>query len=133
MFSKAIQYLEVYRQRKYAALNNTKRARWFTGGPGIGTLTAVVDLFNSDAENQLWSSINSSKTPDTDKLQAARLQVNWLAGHRQDIREQWAVGDTHEPRTGCDADRHNYSHTKQIIVTSRNFVQRVTELAKGLT
>jgi hypothetical protein len=110
MFAQAIKYLKEYRTSRAKSLRNQERMRWSTAP--LATLKELMeDKFGSKDENSAWEALDATKKADHLKLQAVRLKIAFLAGCRHDLRNQFAIGDAHEPKTALDFDRHAVNET----------------------
>lgn len=110
MFEAAIDFMTQYRGRRAKALRNEERARWFSAD--VTSMKALMeDKFGSDTENTEWDALQSTGNADFLKLQAIRLKIAFLAGFRHDLRNQFAIGKDHEPKSPLDFDRHAVNDT----------------------
>ena len=110
-FKTAVKYLTDYRTQRALAMNNQQVQRWST--TPAGTLVNMVKVFDSSKENAAWNKeYNTNKAAgaiSSDKSQALRLGINFLAGCRRDVRMQYGAGPVTRARTGTDFVRFEFS------------------------
>ena len=131
-FEAAQQYVDKYRDKRIEALDNKRRIKWFT--TEAGELGALVAKFNSDAENQEWSTeFHNQDGGDSFKMIAARLKVNYLTSWRQDIRDQYAIDmlESEVGKTAMDTRAQDYCLMKELQWVAEEFKYVVEEYKKG--
>ena len=110
-FKTAVKYLTDYRTQRALALNNQQVQRWST--TPAGTLVDMVKVFDSSTENAAWNkeyNINKAAGAiSSDKSQALRLGINFLAGCRRDVRMQYGSGPVTRSRADTDFTRFEFS------------------------
>jgi hypothetical protein len=131
-FSSAIAYFKDYRQAREDALDNTKRARWFTSE--TDSLDNLIDdEFDSRTENSDWESLYDTAGTGHLQMQSVRMKIAFIVGCRHDLREQFAIGENNEPKTILDFDRHAVNEVRAAQYRLDILEQAVATQALGVT
>ena len=100
----SLDYLKSYFNTQSATGTNVATRRWFMDG--VATAPALVsDVFSTDEVNQRVVEAYGQQSIDRNKLKAAQLALDTVAGLKRDLRVQFlCAGDT-KPRTAMDMHR----------------------------
>ena len=115
-FKTAIKFLTEYRNDRAMALNNEQVLAWSTARSA--TVSDLVKVFDWSAEDATWNkaynTLTSGQSVQSDKMQATRLAINFLAGCSRDVRSQYGAGAETRARLSSDFDRYEYGRLAYV-------------------